>query len=72
MKPPNVPSIVSALEISFLCMVPIRFNSRFTVAAGNGTVGRKRLTTSDELNTAVSLNDGTSSPVCTFDLALVE
>lgn len=47
-------------------MIPMRFNSRFTVRAGNGA-------TFDEFNTAVSLNGGTSSPkACTFDLVLVE
>lgn len=50
-------------------MVPPRFNSRFTVAAGNGTAGRNRPMTFDELDPAASLNGDTSSPeVCTFDL----
>lgn len=53
-KPSNMKAaIVSTLEVSFLRMVPTRFNSRFTVGAGNGTSGQNRPTTSSR--PAVSL-----------------
>lgn len=53
-KPSNMkPAIVSTLEVSFLRMVPTRFNSRFTVGAGNRTGGRNWPTTSS--TPAVSL-----------------
>lgn len=39
------------LKVSFLRMVPTRFNFRFTVGAGNGPVRRNRPTTFDESST---------------------